>query len=216
MLNNYFLSLIAALAFFDGVYSQAFQGGLSAGVIASQIDGDGYEGFDKFGATFGGFVTNNFGTNNIAMQLEINYIDKGSRRVPNFEHGITYYMIKLNYVEVPVFIKYKYKKLWLEGGLSYARLIKYQEFDYTESDLSGYMTSIGRPFKKNEYAFLAGGSMDINKKLSVTAHYIRSVYPVRDYATFTRMGIWGGSYNTVISVVLHYRILTREKEKNNS
>ena len=74
--------------------SQQFNGGVLGGVSASQITGDELSGFNKAGLYLGSFV--NFYLNRrTSIQMEIDYIQKGSRKNPNPDNNdfITY---KLN------------------------------------------------------------------------------------------------------------------------
>src|SRR5690554_5506952 len=64
----------------------SFRAGASFGVIASQVAGDGYGGFDKAGL-FGGPFVNIYTSENWSWQMEINYAQKGSRKNPNTAEG---------------------------------------------------------------------------------------------------------------------------------
>ena len=192
-----------------------FKAGIFSGITTTQIDGDGYSGFDKAGITFGGFVNNKFGSEKWSAQMEMLFVDKGSRQQPNIERGIRYKEIKLSYVEVPVIAKVQHKKLFYEAGLSYGILVRHSEYDE-----SGELNN-PTVFKKNEYAYNLGLSYFFTEKLSFNARFVRSILPVRDYSVFTRfgfftvsgVGIFGGSYNTDLSYTLRYQFGTGEKQE---
>lgn len=198
----FFLTFYTCLIFQFSFAQSSFKAGISAGITTTQIDGDGYGGFDKAGITAGGFVNNNFGSEKWSAQMELLYVQKGSRRPPNLEKGITLYQINLSYVEIPVLAKFRHKKLVYEAGLSYGQLIRHREFD-----MSGEIFN-RPPFKKTELAFNGGLSVSLSEKLSLNARFVRSVLPVRDFVILARYGFFGfigGSYNTVVSYSLRYQ-----------
>lgn len=200
----FFIYLVISISFFPVIlFSQSpFNAGVLAGLTTTQIDGDGYSGFDKAGFTFGGFVNNSFGAEKWSGQLELLYVQKGSRRPPNLEKGITLYQINLTYIEVPVLAKLRYRRINYEAGLSFGRLIRHREFD-----MSGEI--FNRPmFRKNEIAFDAALGIDLTDKIYFNARFIRSILPVRDYTILARYGFFGfigGSYNTVLSYTIRYQ-----------
>lgn len=216
MPTNFFkFFLISYISFQINTISLAqspFKAGIFSGITTSQIDGDGYSGFDKLGFGIGGFVNNNFNSKNFSWQMELLYIHKGSRRPPDPEKGVTLYQINLNYVEIPVLAKLQFKKLVYEAGLSYGQLIRHREFD-----ISGELLHTSA-FKKKELAFNAGLNFFFNEKISFNARFIRSILPVRDYAVLTRFGFFGfvgGSYNTALLYTLRFHFGIKKKESGN-
>lgn len=201
----FFLFIISQLSGFNTPLALAqspFRAGISAGITTTQIDGDGYAGFDKAGIGIGGFVNNNFGSEKWSGQMELLYVQKGSRRPPNLEKGVTLYQINLAYVEIPVLAKFTYKKLVYEAGLSFGQLIRHREFD-----MSGEIFN-SPSFKKTELAFNIGASIFFSEKLSLNARFVRSILPVRDFVYLARygfLGFVGGSYNTALLYTLRYQ-----------
>ncbi len=202
----------------------SFNSGLFSGLSLTQIDGDGYSGFDKPGLILGGSLSNDFGWENKSLQMELQFVQKGSRRPANPEKGIPPYLIKLSYFEIPVLFRYYYKKIYFAGGLSYGRLIAGSHKEY---DISGEVPNRS-PFKKSEIAITGGGSYFLTKKISVEIKAARSVIPVRDYAILsqfgffgiTSSGIFGGSYNSALYYTVRYQFgentenKPKEEEKN--
>ena len=86
-------------------YAQTFGGGLFAGFSASQLDGDNWGGYHKAGLTFG-IYTNVMLNKYVDAQMELKYIQKGSSS--NSEELAVFYVSKLNYIELPVFLKYRF------------------------------------------------------------------------------------------------------------
>lgn len=208
-------------------FSQSpFRAGVFSGLAATQIDGDGYSGFDKAGFVIGGFVNNNFGSENKILQMEMLYANKGSRRPAVPEKGVLPYKILLSYIEVPVLFKYFYKKFFFAGGLSYGQLIAGSHKEY---DISGEVPN-PPDFHKYEIAVTGGASYFFSDRISLDFRAVRSIVPVRDYAILaqfgffgiTSSGIFGGSYNTALYYTLRYQFgksVTKvqkeeEKEKN--
>ncbi|MFQ3326732.1 MAG: hypothetical protein ACI8YC_001371, partial [Salibacteraceae bacterium] len=58
--------------------SSSFKAGIKAGINTSQMDGDGYAGFNKINQQAGFFLQKTL-KNNAQIQFEIIYIQKGSR-----------------------------------------------------------------------------------------------------------------------------------------
>ena len=189
--------------FINVVHAQRFVAGISGGLSTSQVDGDGYGGFNKAGITVGGFVNTHL-SEKVIGQFEINYINKGSKKVPDHEKGdYSYYLLKLNYIEIPILLKFEFHKFTYEVGLSYGKLLRGEEFDE-----SGTFVTVG-PFNPSEFALNVGLNYTLYKQLSLDCRYSRSILPIRDKAVVTpRWGINGGSYNSVICFILKYQFTT--------
>lgn len=108
------LSLGCAPSWLQG---QGVGGGLTGGVVASQIDGDTWGGFNKWGYQFGGFAYYDF-NDHIALQVEILQSRRGSREVQTDFGQVT-----LSFIDVPILFQYKRPlsnggTAVAEGGLS--------------------------------------------------------------------------------------------------
>ena len=88
--------------------AQSFKGGILAGMTTSQYDGDTYSGFHRVGISGGGYVAHNI-SEKFSWQMEIKFIQKGSFQSANFDPPSPKFDLRLNYVELPFFIKYDYK-----------------------------------------------------------------------------------------------------------
>lgn len=103
------------LALAPGLRAQ-MGGGLNAAVVTSQIDGDTWGGFNKWGYSFGGHARYQFG-GPWSLQVEVLYARRGSREVQN-----DYGQISLQYIDVPVLLQYQLpdnlSAIGIEAGVS--------------------------------------------------------------------------------------------------
>lgn len=199
MKNILCLFILCFLFFTDFVQSQSFKGGISAGISTSQISGDTHGGFDKPGITGGGFVKYDF-TGIYSGQLEINYIQKGARKSIRPEQGdYTFYLLRLNYIEVPILIKYKHKHFIFEAGPSLAALLS-----FTEENEQGELPQ-SREFYKYEAGFAIGINYHFTDKLYMNWRLTNSVLPVRSHLSGATYRWNRGQYNSVLAFTLHYQ-----------
>lgn len=118
--------------------AQYFNGGVIGGVVASQVAGDTYSGFNKAGAYGGGFVNVEIRRTSV-LQVELAYYMKGSRHNPDKNDPSTY-IFRANYAEMPFLYQYKFsKKFRGEVGPSVGILINYVE------ERDGYTVVTNRP-----------------------------------------------------------------------
>lgn len=118
---------------------QQFHGGIAAGLVGSQVAGDGYSGFHKAGIYAGGYVGWEF-TEHSGLQLELTYFQKGSRENPREENDYRYLLFRVNYIELPVLYMFKLPSLnmknvgdfYLETGPSVGVLTYYFEENQVE------------------------------------------------------------------------------------
>ena len=90
--------------------AQYFNAGLKAGIVGSQVDGDKFAGYDKLGLDAGIFVNYQLSMRT-ALQLEMEYIQKGSSHTPNVEKGdYDEYKMRVDYFQMPVLFQYKLAK----------------------------------------------------------------------------------------------------------
>lgn len=150
---------------------KVFEGGLILGAVFSQIDGDTYFGYHKVGVNFGGRVYAHF-TPVFGASLEIQYAQKGSRgeavlESPTIGTYVTKYYMNVNYVELPLTLHAILHTIDLEGGVSYARLVRSKEWILADkpvvidpekarfnTDEIGYVFGIGRRVYKGLHANL--------------------------------------------------------------
>lgn len=184
------------------VFGQRFHGGPLIGFNASQVDGDTYAGFDKFGLLGGAYVYTQI-MEDIDIQLEIKYMSKGARKRTSSE-DLSQYKSKLNYIEIPIVLRYTTKsKLGLQGGLGFGYL-----FSYSVEDSYGTLPSSAIPkFKPFELSSIVGITYPFAPKFVVDLRYSYSLLsivevPKIDYSYFRRTG----AFNNLFSLGIYYTL----------
>lgn len=183
--------------------AQKFSGSFLGGLSTSQVAGDALGGFNKAGVIAGASVYYPF-KNDFGLEMEIKFIQKGSRKPVNAEsNDLSYYRMSLNYVEVPVLFQYNYsRRFQFNAGVSWGRLLSSKE-----EDAGGKIPeSQTLPFEKNEIAVCGGMYYGFNEKWFVDFRLSNSVLPIRKIGQRKLQNIESGQYNTVLSFTLKYRI----------
>lgn len=196
---------VAFLVFPFFSFSQTFSGGVLTGIVASQISGDGLGGFNKFSGQIGGFVSKKI-SDTLQVEFQMYYLQKGSRKAANGITGsLTSYKMQLNYIEMPVLLRYNYKnKFNFEGGLSAAVMFK--------SKVSNAFGELppndpeNRPFKPLELAFVAGASYPLNKNILIYIRNSNSLMPVRKHQANNVYRLNLGQYNSVMLFGLQFKL----------
>jgi hypothetical protein len=176
MIMKHLLLCIFALVFCSfSSYAQGFTGGIKAGIVGSQVDGDGYGGFNKPGIFGGGYVS--LRTSELsAFQMEIAYVQKGSRKNPNYEiDDFDQYLLRTDYVELAFLYHLVYSnQLVFEVGPSFGYLINtYEERDQLET----YPV----PFRKSIVNYIGGIYYYMNDRTGINLRVNNSVLNLRDY-----------------------------------
>jgi hypothetical protein len=196
------LIIIAQCLFFTISYAQQFEGGVSGGLVGSQVAGDTYSGFHKAGVYAAAWVRLGL-SEHTSLQTEISYFQKGSRHNPDEKHqNMTFYLMRLGYIEMPFLYQFTLNnKLTLEAGPSFSILLhSYEELDYLEVSYGNF--SLINP------SFMAGLGYPINEKLSVHFRMNSSLLSIR--AKDTGEGVYRfvdrGQYNDCILFFLSYKL----------
>lgn len=203
------LLFIFTYIFVFNIDAQSFNIGVLAGVNASQISGDNYSGFNKAGVLVG-FYSNVDVSEDINLQFEINYSQKGSRKNPDTENGDTeFFLLRLDYVEVPVMIRWKLNRLKIEAGLYYGRLIN----EYIEDENGTFSI----PENLNQFKeFDLGGLFGLNYHLSdhfiMNWRYSNSFIPVRDFDSGASYRFNSGMLISYLSFSIRYEFIGKNGE----
>ncbi len=156
--------------------AQKFNGGILAGVAASQVAGDTYTGYNKAGIYAGAFVNLQVSPRSI-LQMELEYFQKGSRKNPNpKKDDYAQYLFRVNYVELPLlyqFVFNEYVKVEAGPSIGY-RLGYFEEVDYNER------APINPPAKLS-YQINLGICVSITKNLKVDLRTNNSFLNIRSH-----------------------------------
>ena len=216
------LILLASVSIINAQRESKFTLKPALGITACQVHGDKYDGYNKLGFT-GGLYLNALLKKKHSLEFGIIIIQKGARKNQNVEKfDYTYYLLRLNYVEIPLLYRWQHNKFFYTIGLSYGYLINYYE---TSSELGNYTGLY--PFLKSEYSFNIGLGMMIKPQLGVEVRTNNSFLTVRPwqsgfvqpyYNTILGRTFNKGSYNNIMEVVLTYKLNPRKssepKEEN--
>lgn len=178
-----------------------FEGGLTVGVIGSQMSGDGLGGFDKVGFQAGAYISIPLGER-LAAQMEMYYIAKGSQRPQNSNDPTRdTFGYRFNYIEVPILLDYKTDLLNIEAGAYFGVL--------TSSKLifNNVSYDITQPApEKSDIGFIIGAKYDLTEKVAASLRYSQSLVPVRDFADVgVNPAFDGGMYHSVLHLTMRYK-----------
>jgi len=203
-ITRIFLFLLFCSITFSSV-AQNFRAGLIAGLSTTQVAGDQLSGFNKAGVMGGGFVNREF-SEQTSLQMEIYFIQKGSRKPLQSEADNQFYVMRLSYVEIPLLLQWKAgPKLIFEAGPSIAVLI----FSEEEREYGAYEPF--PPFEKTDLSGQFGISYPLSEKLNVNSRFSQSIIPIRPFVQSSLNDFFNeGQYNTVISFDLQYRFGSSE------
>lgn len=175
---------LVLILFSNILLAQQFSASLTAGLNASQIDGDDLAGFDKVGLSAGAKAIILFNSP-ISVNVEFLYNERGSRPDifnPEYDPDIE---ITLKYAEMPVYVSYgdwwqeegQYYKVGVYGGLSYGRLINARTFDYYHSVDQSYDLLLPY-FNNNDISWLLGLTYRMSPHWGISARYTRGITPL--------------------------------------
>ncbi len=184
------------------MFSQQFDAGIKTGISASQISGDQLGGFDKPGIYAGIFTSIELNQKSL-ITLEMNYVEKGSRKLARPDKGIyNSYRLMLNYIEIPVTYQYFiHDMLSLESGPSFGVLIKR---DNNEEDENGVLNGT-RPFNKYEFALNGGMNFWFNDNFAIGGRYSVSLLPVRKHDSGSTYWFNRGQHIELLRFYVTYR-----------
>lgn len=180
------------------VNAQEFKGGALIGIAGSQVYGDKLSGYNKPGF-IGGFFVNRKIKKDFSWQMELKYIQKGSRKV--LSDSIPAYFLHLNYVEVPLLLHWNYRNWFtLEGGPCIGVLVKQKEEDE-------YGPLAYRAFNKTEISWQFGATFKIYESLYFNMKTSNTVFftPIRKHLSGQTFRFNLGQYNNLLEFTLRYQ-----------
>jgi hypothetical protein len=176
---------------------QDFNGGVLGGLSTSEISGDRLQGPNKAGMYLGAYV-NRYFSQRFSLQMELDYIQKGSRNNPD-SASYEKYLLRLNYIEMPFHARYDFaEKATVEGGLSLGVLIRSYE------EANGYEWTSGPEFKPIDFSLNIGLFYTLVERLRINVRYSNSIIAVRPHSSGETYRWNKGQYNEVLSFVLFY------------
>lgn len=186
------------------VEAQNINIGAIAGVNASQVRGDNYGGFRKAGLLLGSYANFDL-TEQFDFQFEINYSEKGSRKNPNTSEGDTdFFLLRMNYIEVPAMIRFKKRKFTYEAGLYYAQLIS----DHLEDENGPFeIPEQQNQLKDSDVGFLAGLDFYFTESIIMNWRYSSSILPVREFDSGASFRFESGLMHHYISLSMRYEFI---------
>jgi len=193
------LLLVFLFTSFHG-FAQEFNAGIYGGIVASQLDGDTYEGYDKAGLITGAYI-NRYFTKKVGWQMGLRYAQKGSRR--NDTKNSVFYKCNLQYMEMPLTMRYQhFKKLDFEAGVSLGYLLKAMESINGED----FEEILDPPFNKFELASIFGVNYHFNKKIAVGWHFSYSLLAIRPFADGSNSPMDKGQHNNLLYFTVGYML----------
>jgi hypothetical protein len=205
---TYFV-LIAALAilFSGNLFGQRIKGTLIAGGNLSQVEGDEIKGWSQLGFVGGVGAIIPF-AGNWGVNLETLFSQKGSFQKEQFpDDSLTNeYRLRLNYVEIPLYISYTDKDVMSFGlGGYFSRLVSAREEEHGGNQTPYTET---QEFEPNDIGFLVDFKVRIWQRLHLNVRYTQSLVSIRERIFYPR---YTGSspfkrdqYNQVIALRFVY------------
>jgi Outer membrane protein beta-barrel domain len=198
---------------YDWKKNGLFQALFHVGCNFAQIDGDGYNGYNKLGFDGGVGVQVRF-HKFFSASAEINYTQWGAKRsiIANANDTLGQrYLVKLDYIQIPLSINVMDKEIIMfSAGLNLSFLARYYERDYKGLNITDTIQPQPKKFDLDAFAavhFIIKQQFGIGLKFSYSMLPFRGIEPF--YASTTRIY---GQYNNVLTVRFMY-ILSAWKKK---
>lgn len=203
------LALVTLLTF-TGLRAQSFDGGLIAGAVTSQINGDGYAGFHQLGCTAGFFgrIPSNGPS---SWQLELKYSLYGAHSdSKEVDYGLNPMDIRLHYVELPLLFRHDLSQFNVNG--------KALDFITLELGLSGDFLIRGTQsanfednFDNDAWLFFSltgdiGLQFDLSDRLGINVRSMNSLTPCRFHPEAPVLS-WYHYYNIALQATVVYTIV---------
>jgi len=186
--------------------AQRFKAVLQGSLAGTQVSGDELSGFNKAGLLAGAGVITAL-KKDLSLGFKILYLQKGSRKPSKLDQGDpTTYLLKLNYIEVPIQFRYKAgKKLFLEFGPSIAYLVKYKE-ENEDGELENR-----NAFSKIDLSLTGAIVYQINEFWEIRFEGWQSILPIRKHSDGITYRLNLGQYNSVIAIGIQYTIDSKKE-----
>jgi hypothetical protein len=191
-----------------GAGAQRFNGGILAGGLVSQVDGDNNEGYHKVGILGGGFVSLKLSPHS-SFVLEMEYIQKGARKnADTLTNMDTTFLNRLHYLELPLLYQFTFaNRVQAEiGPAADIFLGSYEEVNGLEPP---YLTV---PYRPLTLCGIVGISCFITDHLKAGFRFNYSLMSIRTepVAGSRKLLFENGQYNNVLSLALSWYFKPRD------
>jgi hypothetical protein len=192
--------------------AQRFNGGILAGGNVSQLDGDGKDGYHKFGYQAGAFVSLQVSPHS-SFQMEMEYIQKGSRyNGDTLTNMDTTFLFRFHYLEIPLLYQYTFaKRFSLEAGPAMDVLLGTMQKSNGQETPSQYQSQL----RSITLAGIFGFSAFLTDHLKANFRFnysLLSIRPRNDYPPTSRHILFEtGQYNNVMTLSLLWYFKPREQ-----
>ena len=198
-------SVLIILLVFTGMtaYTQGFQGGLLAGLNASQVDGDSYSGYHKPGIVAGAYVLTNL-SRTVFSGMEIKFAQKGSHKNPIPKiNDYDQYIMRLSYIDLPFYLGvHTSEKSSILAGLSAGYLMSSNEY-FNDEKLSPEDT---HPFNNFDIQGFLGFRFQVTDRLAIDLRGAYSILPIREKPG-NAIDYWKDSqFSNLLNTTLLYRL----------
>jgi hypothetical protein len=193
------LFLLLILVSSTSVAQKRFVPGLKLGATASQVDGDTYQGYHKVGPIAGATLSAKF-NEKWSAQFEVFYIQKGAKHNGKPDEGdYSFFLMRLNYIEVPWLFQYHQKKFTFDLGPGFGYLISAKEYNFY-GEIPGT-----NPFNSYELNGNIGLNYIIVHNLGISWRFSYSLLPIRNFNTGASYWFNQGQVNNQLSFTLTYK-----------
>ena len=185
-------------------FSQRFEGGLLAGLNASQVDGDTYSGYHKPGIVAGAYVLTNL-SQTVFSGMEIKFSQKGSRKNPDpkIPDDPSKYIMRLNYIDLPVYIGIRTsERTSILGGLSAGYLMKGTEYN----NYGAFVKEDQHPFNNYDIQCFLGFRFQMTDRFYIDLRGAYSILPIRE-SPGEVLSYWRDSqFSNLLNTTIIYRL----------
>lgn len=198
------LVLLITISF--STQAQRFEAGLAGGLNFTQLDGDRLSGYNKIGINGGFWVRYPF-NDKWCGGIEFLFTQKGALRKidsSNITSTYSFDKFRLNFIEVPLYAGYTYKKFTFQAGITGGYLISASTIDYVGK------TDYKNRLKPFEMGTLWGVSYPITREISAQIRWQYSVFSLAkgDNSTIFTNNAFSktilGLYNNMFGVSFKY------------
>lgn len=178
-----------------------FEGHLSG--LTTQVSGDGYTGFRKFGTSFGlgalyalkkgGKKTNHF------LSFQLNYTQKGARDRKNEKQGdFNEFSLRANYLELPLSYLFPLWGVYFEAGLAPAYNLKF------EQKTNGITAPPLQDQRQVEWGLQLGINFEVTEKMIFAVQAMHSLTPIQKSSVPTSYWFRQAGMHSILAVKLQY------------